>query len=128
VRQTLLPVRRYEPGVGDGIDVVGKGQRHDISLEALDHGAGLLAGAAVRLVDGDGVAGLGLPVFGESIVELLIELPGRVVGDVQQGDVGRDSAAGKQGAGQQAGEKTFSFMGTPFSEGARSLGKRCWRQ
>jgi hypothetical protein len=46
----------------------------------------------VRLVDGDVVAGLDLPVLGKSGVELLIELPRGVVGDVQEGDVGRGSA------------------------------------
>ncbi len=43
---------------GDRIDVVGQRQRDDVGLQAVDHRARLLAGAAVRLLDGDVVAGL----------------------------------------------------------------------
>ena len=38
------------------------GERHDVGLQAVDHRAGLLARAAVRLLDGDLVAGLLEPV------------------------------------------------------------------
>ena len=70
--------------LGDRVDVVGERQRHDVGLEAVDDRARLLARAAVRLVDGDVVAGLRLPVLGEGRVEVLVELARRVVGDVQQ--------------------------------------------
>ena len=46
--------------------------------------AGLLARAAVRLLDRDVLAGLRLPVLGEGGVEVLVELARRVVGDVEQ--------------------------------------------
>ena len=36
---------------GHGIDVVGQGQGHHVSLEPVHHGPGLLAGAAIGLVD-----------------------------------------------------------------------------
>ena len=37
--------------LGDGVDVVGERQRHDVGFEPVDDGAGLLAGAAVGLAD-----------------------------------------------------------------------------
>jgi hypothetical protein len=45
----------------DGVDVVGEGERDDVGLEAVDHGARLLARAAVRLLELDVLAGLRLP-------------------------------------------------------------------
>jgi hypothetical protein len=47
------------------VDVGGERQRHHVGLQAVDHGARLGAGPAVRLLDDDVVAGLGLPVLGE---------------------------------------------------------------
>jgi hypothetical protein len=46
------------------------------------------ARAAMRLLDGDRLAGLGLPVRGEGFVVGLVELPRRIVGDVEQRRVG----------------------------------------
>ena len=65
--------------LGQLVDVVGQRQRHHVGLEAVDHRARLLARAAVRLLDGHGVAGLGLPVLGERGVEVLVQLARRVV-------------------------------------------------
>jgi hypothetical protein len=42
----------------------------------------------MRLLDGDRFAGLGLPVLGEDRVQLLIELAGRVIGDIEELAVG----------------------------------------
>jgi hypothetical protein len=88
VRQALLPVVRDQAAFADSIDVVGQRQRDDVGLQAVDDRTRLLAGAAVRLLDGDVVAGLGLPLAREGLVEVLVQLARRVVGHVQQGDVG----------------------------------------
>ena len=84
VRQSLA----IRPACGDLVDVALERQRHDVGLEAVDDGAGLGAGAAVRLLDGDGLAGLLLPVGGEDVVVVLVELAGGIVGDVEDGGVG----------------------------------------
>ena len=75
------------------VDVVGERQRDDVGLEAVDDRARLASRAAVRLVDGDVLPGLGLPLLGEGGVDRLIQLAGRIVGDVQERDrlaLGRD--------------------------------------
>ena len=78
VGQALLPVGGDLAGLlGDRVDVGGERQRDDVGREAVDDGAGLGAGAAVRLLDGDGLAGLVLPVGGEGGVVGLVELAGR---------------------------------------------------
>ena len=52
LRQALLPVGGQELALlGDGVDVGGERERHDVGIEPVDHGAGLLARAAVRLLD-----------------------------------------------------------------------------
>ncbi len=55
-----------------------------IRLQAIDHGARLRAGAAMRLLDGHGLAGLLFPVFDEFGVVSAIQPAGRVVGHVEQ--------------------------------------------
>ena len=55
--------------LGDRVDVGGKRQRDDVGVETVDHRARLLAGAAVRLLDRDLLAGLRLPLLGERRVE-----------------------------------------------------------
>jgi hypothetical protein len=93
VGQALLPVGRDPLAVVvQGIHVGGQGQGHHIGLQAVDHRAGLLAGAAVGLLDGDSFVVPGLPVLGEGRVVFLVELTGRVVGDVEQGHVGMGQA------------------------------------
>ncbi len=86
VRQALLPVGREQrcPSSAMRVDVAGESERHHVGLEAVDHGAGLLARAAVRLLDGDVLAGLSLPMLRERGIEFLIELAGRIVGDVEE--------------------------------------------
>ena len=51
------------PIVGDRVDVVGERERDDVRFESVDDGAGLFARAAVRLVDGDVLTGLRLPLL-----------------------------------------------------------------
>ena len=49
VRQALLPVGRHLAGLGgDGVDVGGEPQRHDVGLEPVDHRARLGAGTTMR--------------------------------------------------------------------------------
>ena len=76
------------PFLASCVDVAGERQRHDVGVEPVDDGARLLAGAAVRLVDRDVLAGLLLPVLGEGRVVVLIELARRIVGDVEQRRLG----------------------------------------
>ena len=88
-----------------------KRERHDVGLEAVDHGAGLLAGAAMGLLDGDGLAGLGLPILDEGLVDGLVELAGRIVGDVEKGGVGKHGAR----------RKVVKIMAAPAARVLRSL-------
>ena len=85
VGQPLLPVLGDAPRLRrDGVDVVGQPQRHHVGVEAVDHRAGLLAGAAVRLADVHRLAGLLLPLLPERRVDVLVELARRIVRDVEQ--------------------------------------------
>jgi hypothetical protein len=80
VGETLLPVRRQQLAVGgDRVDVAGERERQDVGLQAVDHAAGLLAGAAVGLLDVHVLARDRLPVLGECRVVLDVEFPRRVV-------------------------------------------------
>ena len=72
--------------LGDGIDIVGKAQGHDVSIQAVDHGAGLLARAAVGLLHHDVVARFGLPVLRKRRVKLLIKFACGIVGNVEERD------------------------------------------
>jgi hypothetical protein len=72
-----------------------------VSFEPIDHRARLLAGAAVGHLNGDVLAGLLLPVLGECRIELLVQLPGRIVGDVQDRGVGQ-SIGRRVGHGQDS--------------------------
>ena len=97
-----LPVFGEEFSVGgDGVDVGGEGEGDDVGLAAVDDGAGLAAGAAVGVLDGDGVAGA---VFGElggeGFVDGGVEFTGGVVGDVVEGEVfGGGGGGGEEGGG-----------------------------
>ena len=96
----LLPVGGDQPAVfGDRVDVPGEGERHDVGLEAVDHGAGLFPRAAVGLPDDHVHAGPGPPVSRESSVVLLVELARRVVRDVEQR--GRSGQRGGEGEYQK---------------------------
>ncbi len=100
-----MPVLRQEPGIFvDRIDIGCEREGDDIGLEAVDHGAGLLSGAAVRLLDGDGVASLGLPVGGEGGVVIDVKLAGRVVGHVEELDILGHGRAGERHGGEKGGE------------------------
>ena len=74
-----------QPGVlGNRVDVVSQGQGDNVGLQSIDHRAGLLAGAGMGLLNGDRLAGLRLPVFGEGLIEILIQLARGVVGNIEQ--------------------------------------------
>ena len=88
VGQARLPVRRQQAGMGHFVDVAGQRQRHDVGLQPVDHRAGLLARAAMRLLEADRFAGFLLPVRGEGGVVVAVELAGRVVGDVEDRGLG----------------------------------------
>ena len=96
--------------VDDGVDVGSHAKRDDVGLQAIDYRARLFAGAAVRLLDVHGLAGLLLPIVGKGFIELLIQLARGVVGDVQQ-MYGRRPAGG------------FGFGGAASQEGERREGE-----
>lgn len=90
----------------DGVDVRGQCQRHHVRLQAIDDGPRLLARAAVRLPHRHHVAGFRQPGLGEAGVEVLVQLAGRVVADVQQLHL-----CGKARHRQQQGERKQKYTG-----------------
>ena len=85
VRQALLPILGDPATVGvQRIGVARQRQRGYVGVQPVDDGAGLLARAAVALLDGHVLAGLGLPVLGKRLVELHIQLARRVVRHIEQ--------------------------------------------
>ena len=80
-----MPILREQAcQFGDLIDVVGDCKRDDVGLQAVDHGAGLLAGAAVRLLDRHRRTSLFLIMLREVSVEFFIEFARRIIRDVEQ--------------------------------------------
>ena len=79
--EAFLPVHRKKLRLrGEDVDVIAQRECHDIRLQPVDDGAGLLAGAAVGLFELDG-----LPILrGERLIDLLVELPRGIVGDVEE--------------------------------------------
>ena len=67
----------------DGVDVVCERKRDDIGLQADDYRTRLLARAVMRLIDRDVVARFCFPRFCKGGVDLLIELPRWIIGDIQ---------------------------------------------
>ena len=86
VGQPGLPVGSGQPLGGNGIDIIAKPERHDVGLQAIDHGPRLLAGAAMAHLDGDGLPGVGFPLGGEGRVDCFVELACRIIGYVEQLD------------------------------------------
>jgi hypothetical protein len=72
--------------LGDDVDVIGEGEGDHIGLQTVDHRPGLFSGAAMGLPDGDGIPGTLLPMLCEGLVEVLVELPGGVIGDIEELD------------------------------------------
>jgi hypothetical protein len=70
----------HEAGLGDGLGVIRQCQGDHIGLQASDHRSGLFPGAAVRLVHGHDLPCLLLPYLREGRVDILIQLPCRIIG------------------------------------------------
>jgi hypothetical protein len=112
LREACLPVRAEPLALAlNGIDVVRECKRDDVRRQPVDHGAGLTARAAVRLLDRDLLAGARLPVFGKLGVQIAIQLARRVIAHIQQRDVlaraiagvvARAAARGEERHGQDA--------------------------
>jgi hypothetical protein len=68
----------------EGIDVRAGAEGDHVRLEAVDDGARLFAGAVVRLLEVDVLAGLLFPVFGKGRVILLVKLASGIVGNVEE--------------------------------------------
>ncbi len=97
VRQPVDPTLLDEAASGDGIGVDHRGQADDVGLETVDDRPGLGARAAVRLLHLHGLPGLRFPGRGEPAIDVLVELAGRVVGDIEQPHLG----VGGRGAGER---------------------------
>ena len=107
VGQARLPVGRQALGLaGDGVDVAGQRQGDDVGFQPVDHRARLLARAAVRGADGDLLAGAGLPLLGEGVVQRTIELARGIVRHVGEHDLGRGLRA--RGGGRAPGPRRHS--------------------
>ncbi|MHC2355252.1 hypothetical protein ACVMB3_004773 [Sinorhizobium meliloti] len=84
VLKTGFPINRdLAGGLRNRDDVRFKRERHHIGVQAVDHQARLLSGAAMRCLDRHRLARIRLPFFGKGGVEFLVEFPGRVIGHVQ---------------------------------------------
>jgi hypothetical protein len=110
VRQPLRPSRRNEAAIGDFIDVIGERERDHVRGQPVDHGSRLLARAAVGLLDLDGLAGGCGEFLCERLVDVGVELAGRIVGDVEQRHVGRGRSA-DHGETEQCAERGFRRTG-----------------
>ena len=64
--------------------------------EQLILGTGLLAGAAMGLLDLQVLTSLGLPILGEGGIDGLIKLSRRVIGNVEDGRAGKHCAPHKE--------------------------------
>src|SRR5262249_22311906 len=73
--------------------------------------ARLLAGAAVRLLDGDGLPGVRLPFRGEGPVHLLVELARRIIRGVEQRHLVAASSAGLSAGGGSRDSDERSVFG-----------------
>ena len=75
-----------------------------VGIEAVNDRPRLRAGTAVGRLDRHAVAGPGLVVPGEGGIEVLVELAGRIVGDVEQRELGRRGSAEARGEGDEGDE------------------------
>ena len=101
--------------LGDGVDVGRQRQGDDIGLQPVDHGAGLGARTAIGGVDRDRVAGLGLPLRGEGVAQILVQFARRIIADIEQRDVGRlGGGGGEQSRRDQKGKNAFHDCSPEF--------------
>jgi hypothetical protein len=97
--------------------VIGQCQRYHVGVQTVDHCARLLAGTAMRLLNGNGLSGPLLPLRRERLVDLLLQLTRRIVGDRSTVGVG---------SGQWPwAQKSTCTRGLPPADGA-SVGAH-WR-
>lgn len=96
---------------GDGVDVVGQRQGHDIGFQTVNDRPGLLAGTAMRLLDFHRFTTLAIPMLGESRIKLLIEFASGIVGNIEQGGFRERGQAhpNRQGKGEQGVGKMGNF-------------------
>ena len=85
MRQAFLPVFGEQPAATrDLVDIIGKCKCDDVGFEPIDHSSSLLAGAPMRLLDPYFLIRGCRPLFSERSVDILIQLPRGVVGDIEQ--------------------------------------------
>src|SRR6202042_3806854 len=84
VRQAFLPVGRDESALAQRVNVTRQCQRHDVGfLMAIDDFGSLPSRTTMRLLDFARHAGLTPKLLDEGFVDRSVELPGRVVRDVE---------------------------------------------
>ena len=80
----------------------------------------------MRLLQGDGFAGLGFPVLLKGRIVILIKIPCDIIADIQQGGVGpagRGQADGQTQGGEQVGQTgghgglLVDWLGLDFGQG-----------
>ncbi|MNF58941.1 hypothetical protein D3C84_405190 [compost metagenome] len=87
--------------LADFVDVTGQSEGHHVGTQPIDHGPRLLARATMGLLDLDVVFGVRLlPEVGELGVEFLVQLTGRIVGDIEQFNVLGNGGTGKYSTGK----------------------------
>ena len=92
--------------VGDGVDVIGQAQRGDVGVQPIDDRPALRARSAMAHAEGDGLAGLLLPIRRKGRVECLIQFAGgivRYVGDLNRRRPGQHGC-GQANRGRQSGD------------------------
>ena len=68
----VLPIGSHEPRLCDGLDIGPNGERDDVGIEAVDHGARLAPRGGVRLLDRHTPAVLSLIRLREGVVDLAV--------------------------------------------------------
>jgi hypothetical protein len=83
VGESLAPTLRDQAVLTQGVDVGKKRQGDNVCFQAVDHGAGLARGAAVRLLNAPFLPGLAL-IFGyKLLVQVFEQFASGVVGNVE---------------------------------------------
>src|SRR5690606_40435000 len=98
---------------GDGVYVGLEGKGDDIGVEPVNDGTGLRARAAVRHADRDILPGTLLPVAGEGRIHLAVEFARRIVGDIEQRDIG----GGGTGQGEHRSRDKGSELHSSITHG-----------
>src|ERR1700761_7071432 len=84
VRKAIPPVFGDQPSSGEAVDIGRKRKRYHIGGQPVGNRSGLTRRATVRLLDTDATSGFGFIFRDEFGIDLLVDLTGWVVGNVEQ--------------------------------------------